>query len=119
MRAPITQVTEDIARVCHEANRAICQSYGDDSLVPWDDSTEEQRNSCMDGVRFHVMDPNADPAASHQNWMKFKLDAGWHHGPVKDEALKTHPCLVPYHELPVEQKTKDYVFKAIVHALNP
>jgi hypothetical protein len=73
----------------------------------------------MDGVRFHVFNPDADPAASHENWTKFKLGEGWVHGLVKDEENKTHPCLVPYSQLPPEQKVKDYVFRAIVHALNP
>ncbi|HUW44654.1 MAG TPA: RyR domain-containing protein [Dehalococcoidia bacterium] len=118
-RVPITQVTEDIARVCHEANRAICNAYDDNVQVSWDEASEEQRKSCEDGVRFHVFNPQADSAASHNNWMKFKLDDGWHHGPTRNEELKTHPCLVPYNELPAEQKVKDHVFKAIVHALNP
>lgn len=28
-----------------------------------------------------------------------------------------HPCLVPYAELPAEQRLKDDLFKAIVHIL--
>ena len=36
---------------------------------------------------------------------------------VKDAERKEHPCCVPYDALPVEQKTKDYLFRAVVHAL--
>jgi len=48
------------------------------------------------------------------NWMKEKLENGWTFGDVKDENLKTHPCMVSYSELPQLQRTKDFIFKAIV-----
>jgi hypothetical protein len=37
---------------------------------------------------------------------------------VKDPDAKTHPCILPYHELPLEQRLKDSLFMAIVHALH-
>lgn len=49
--------------------------------------------------------------------MAEKIKDGWVYGDVKDPELKTHPCLVPYNELPVEQKTKDTLFINIVHAV--
>jgi hypothetical protein len=36
---------------------------------------------------------------------------------VKDAELKTHPCLVPFEELPKFQQQKDRLFRAIVKAL--
>ena len=42
---------------------------------------------------------------------------GWKYGPVKDAQKKEHPCFLPYAELPPEQKAKDYLFRAVVHAL--
>jgi hypothetical protein len=39
---------------------------------------------------------------------------GWTYGQVKGAHAKTHPCCVPYEELPVEQRRKDALFKAIV-----
>lgn len=110
-------ITEEIAKVCHEANRAYCQALGDHSQPAWDEAPPWQRNSAMNGVRFHVENPEAGPEASHVNWMKEKLDDGWVYGETKDESVKTHPCLVPFHELPVEQQAKDYIFRAIVHAM--
>jgi hypothetical protein len=49
--------------------------------------------------------------------MKDKLEAGWVWGPVKSSENKTHPCLVPFEELPEFQKKKDKLFCAIVDAL--
>jgi hypothetical protein len=36
---------------------------------------------------------------------------------VKNPDAKEHPCFVPYDELPAEQRTKDYLFQAVVRAL--
>ncbi len=109
----------DIARVCHEANRAYCESIGDRSQKPWGEAPEWQIASALNGVKFHIANPDAGDAASHQNWMVEKLRDGWKHGAAKDETAKTHPCLVPFDHLPPEQQAKDRLFRAIVHALAP
>jgi hypothetical protein len=56
-------------------------------------------------------------SAQHEAWCDHKIADGWKYGPVKDAGKKEHPCLVPYDELPPEQKAKDYVFRAIVTSL--
>lgn len=107
----------DIARVCHEANRAYCKALGDESQLPWDGAPEWQRSSAVQGVRFILANDDAPPSASHDSWLKEKYATGWKYGPVKDADKKEHPCCVPYDELPVEQKAKDYIFGAIVRSL--
>ncbi len=106
-----------IARCCHEANRAYCQALGDLSQPNWDAAPDWQRQSAIDGVAFHVMHPDAGPEASHRAWMDSKIEAGWVWGPVKDAEKKTHPCITEFALLPREQQAKDYIFRAIVHAL--
>ncbi|MCP5244864.1 MAG: hypothetical protein H6937_02390 [Burkholderiales bacterium] len=106
-----------IARVCHEVNRAYCQSIGDDSQPSWEDAPEWQKKSAMNGVEFHLNNPDAGPDHSHNEWMKEKAADGWKYGLVKKPETKEHPCFVPYDELPVEQKSKDFIFRGIVHAL--
>lgn len=106
-----------IAVICHEANRAYCEALGDLSQLPWEQAPEWQQASCLQGVIFHMEHPEASPSASHDNWLAMKQANGWVYGPVKDEQAKTHPCCVPYDELPVEQRAKDYIFRAIVHAV--
>lgn len=107
---------EDIARVCHEANRALCAAFGDDSQKPWADAAEWQRTSAIEGVEYRRANPDGPPDAQHVAWMDAKLRDGWRYGAVKDEAAKTHPCIVPYAELPPEQRAKDHIFQAIVDA---
>lgn len=108
---------EDIARAAHEINRAYCQALGDESQPAWEDAPEWQRQSALKGVEFHVANPSAGPSHSHDEWLKEKAATGWKWGPVKNPDTKEHPCFVPYGELPVEQKAKDYLFRATVHAL--
>jgi hypothetical protein len=109
------KITE-IAKVCHEANRAYCACLGDKSQLPWIDAPEWQRQSAMTGVRFIIDNPSAGPSASHDSWLAEKERDGWKYGPVKDAGKKEHPCYVSYDELPVYQKAKDYIFGAIVRA---
>lgn len=110
---------EEIAEVCHEANRAYCQAIGDHSQLPWAEAPEWQRQSALNGVRLHASNPELGPQASHEAWMKEKLDTGWVYGLEKSPEHKTHPCLVPFDQLPREQQAKDYIFKAIVNTLIP
>lgn len=107
----------EIARVCHEVNRAYCASIGDLSQPAWEDAPEWQRQSAITGVKFTIDNPDAKPSASHESWLAEKKRDGWKYGPVKDPAKKEHPCFVPYEQLPAEQKSKDYLFQAVVRAL--
>lgn len=108
---------EAIAQVCHEANRAYCASIGDKSQVEWSVAPEWQRASAIDGVRFVMANPQAHESTNHENWLKLKETEGWKYGPVKDAEAKTHPCFVPYDELPKEQQLKDKLFRYIVLSL--
>ena len=107
----------DIAQVCHEVNAAYCAALGDDSQPHWNAAPQWQRDSACKGVAFHLANPDAGPDHSHNEWLREKEATGWRYGPVKDAEAKTHPCFVSYDELPTEQKAKDYIFRAIVHAL--
>lgn len=105
-----------IAKVCHEANRAYCAALGDLSQPSWEDAPDWQKQSAINGVQFHYANPMAQPSDSHVAWLAQKEADGWKYGPVKDPDKKEHPCFVPYDELPVEQRAKDYIFRAICHA---
>lgn len=110
---------EDIAKCCHEANRAYCETLGDASQRPWESAPEWQRVSAIDGVRFLLANPNAPDSASHDNWLAHKRADGWRYGPEKDAKKKTHPCFLQYDLLPKEQRAKDALFGAVVRALAP
>lgn len=109
----------DIARICHEANRGLCEANGDFSQRPWSNAADWQRDSAIKGVKFALDNPEAPGSAQHDAWMQDKLNDGWKYGPVKDENLKTHPCLVPFAQLPPFQQAKDHLFRAIVASMAP
>jgi hypothetical protein len=131
---PVQTLTiEEIAQVCHEANRALQaiqarheQEAGARATrapieptiavsPPWGELDQETRVSVVSGVEG-IVRFNYTPEQSHASWMRFKGSLGWTYGPVKDEAAKTHPCMVPYHQLPPAQRLKDALFGAIVRA---
>lgn len=103
-----------IAKAAHNANMAYCLSIGDTSQVPWDEAPENIKQSAVDGVEYHIKNPDVTPEQSHEKWLKFKEKDGWVYGEVKDAEKKEHPCMVPYDQLPVEQKSKYCIFKSVV-----
>lgn len=109
---------KQIARVCHEANRALTQILQDVPLQPrWNDAPEEMIRSSVQGVVWRLDNKTAPASAQHEEWMRAKLADGWTLGPTKDSALKTHPALIPYEKLTDGVKKKDAAFTALVLAL--
>ena len=115
MSTPEDVEIERIAKIAHEVNRGYCQALGDMSQTSWEDAPDWQKQSAINGVKFHLMNPAATPEDSHEIWMMEKVADGWKYGPEKDTFLKTHPCMVPYKQLLLSQRIKDYLFKAVVH----
>lgn len=108
----------DLAKICHDANKSLCEAQNDHSQTDWEKAPDWQRESAVNGVRFHIANPDAGTDDSHNSWMKEKVDDGWVWGPEKRPAVKEHPCIVPYDQLPAEQQAKDYLFRGIVHSLS-
>lgn len=108
-----------IAKICHQANKTWCEINGDNSQADadWDEAEDWQRESAIKGVKYRLDNPQAGEDSQHNAWMKDKVDAGWVYGETKDAELKTHPCIVPFHELSNVQQKKDYLFCAIVDVL--
>ena len=44
---------------------------------------------------------------AHDIWAAQRLADGWTVGPKRDDAVKKHPCLIPYAELPDSEKAYD------------
>jgi hypothetical protein len=106
-----------IAMVCHQANKAWCEANDDNSQKDWHGAEEWQRQSAIMGVEFRLNNPNAGKDAQHNAWMQDKINDGWVYGDVKDAVAKTHPCIVPFEQLPEFQQKKDALFCAIVDSL--
>jgi hypothetical protein len=103
-----------IARICHQANKAYCESINDYTQVDWELAPEWQHESTINRVKFNLDNINSHPKELHENWLREKLENGWKYGKVKNVEKKEHPCFVPYEQLPDSQKLKDLLFKNIV-----
>lgn len=108
---------EAIAEIAHETNRVYCRAIGDDSQQSWKEAHVWQRESAVMGVLAVQERPDVEPRDMHDSWMKHKVSEGWKHGSEKDVYNKLHPCIVPYDQLPIEQRRKDRLFLAVVKSL--
>ena len=43
----------------------------------------------------------------YEVWAQSRISQGWTYGPERNDALKHHPCLVPYEDLPEVEKAYD------------
>lgn len=106
-----------IAVCCHYANKAWCEVNGDHSQKSWTEAEQWQKDSAIKGVEFRLANPDAGKDAQHNAWMADKVADGWVYGEIKDAEAKTHPCIVPFDQLPEFQQKKDALFCAIVDSL--
>lgn len=44
---------------------------------------------------------------THEVWSRNRINDGWIWGERRDDEKRHHPCLVPYEELPEEEKEYD------------
>jgi len=129
--------TERVAATIHSRylERALASGIAAGSapaLVAWDRLPEEYRDAnlaqardvlaklSLIGVRAEPLDGSEEAPGftftaseldllarrEHQRWMDHKLSRGWTLGP-RDDARRTHPCLVPHDELPEAQRQRD------------
>ena len=103
-----------IAQMCHESNKVICEMFGDNSQVHWEDASEQIKASAISGVKYYL-EKRCTPEEQHADWKRFKAGQGYVYGEVKDDVAKTHPCMVEYSELPATQRVKDVIFQNTIN----
>lgn len=104
-----------IAQVAHESIKAFCDVSNELTNLRWDECPDWQKQSAIENAKF-VLDnqDNITDEMMHIQWMNDKLNNGWKYASIKDEMLKTHPCLVPFDELSEYQQIKDRLFINVV-----
>lgn len=108
---------EDIARVAHNVNTTYAyQTDGLGIYLDWEHTSDDQRQSMIRGVEAKLR-YDLTPEQQHQAWAEDKTKNGWTYGSIKDTEAKTHPCLVDYEFLPLDQRLKDHLFDAVVSSL--
>jgi hypothetical protein len=97
--------------------RALNNEFG--KLYPaWEHAGDDQQTTFIEGVRFHLNNPDMTPKETHDWWMEDKAAKGWTYGPVKDEVAKHHPSMIPYEDLSELERGKDVVFIELCRILS-
>ena len=109
---------KDVARIVHSVVREynILHNIPGDNFT-WYRMSPDYRISIEESVKREMENPAKSPAESHEKWLKARIDDDWVWGPHKSQEMKTHPCIVPYDELPPVQKFKDTIFSKMVALL--
>ena len=109
--------TVEIAKVCTNLNREFSNSMDLHSSPTWDNLSDEKRTSILKHVEFVILNITLSHIDYHEHWCAEKFNAGWVYGPRKDKVRLHHPCLVDYHELSEENRTKEAIFHSLVRVL--
>ena len=80
--------------------------------------TELSPENCAEACRrFREAEPERRESfrrIEHERWMRFHLLNNWRYDPVRDNAGRRHPLLLPYEQLsPEEQKKDDYSWELL------
>ena len=103
---------EQAALVCHAAHCAL-QAVQDQVLpssVNLDDLSVEVRRIVIEGVR--AARQGETPEQLHERWVRAMAALRWTWGPERDPENKRHPNMVPFWDLPPDERDKDELFAA-------
>jgi RyR domain len=109
---------EQISKFAYSVLSAYSESIGEKQKSDWKDLHSEKKQTFRRGVDAHMSNPDISEEQAHDLWIDEKLTQGWKWGMEKDEKKKEHPNMVPYNELPENQKAKSTIFKSIVNNLS-
>lgn len=109
---------EIAARAAHEAIRALQIAHNEEGIaLPWNEVAKDIRDSCKIGVQRVMDNPDVTSEELHASWIETKLSQGYKYGPVRNDELKEHHCLVPYDQLSPHDRSKDLIFRNVVKAV--
>lgn len=72
-------------------------NYNPQPIDTFDIQLPEELNPLLEAMAKNV----------HEIWAQERISQGWTYGEKRDDILKHHPCLVPYEDLPEEEKVYD------------
>lgn len=106
------EVLELAAALTHEANSLFRELLDPNAtIVPayFGLGTPAQQ-AIVDAVEYVREHADVTPEEIHEIWMRSKAAQGWTYGGELDYEKKTHPNLIPFHELTEDDQLKDKLF---------
>lgn len=84
--------------------------------------TEADRNTKLSLLFLSDTEIETMAKLEHERWAWEKRLKGFTYGEIRNDAIKKHPCLVPYYQLPELEKEKDRVlvkfYPSLLHDIN-
>ena len=109
-------IQKTIVDCCHNAWKEYMDSIGHAYVQI--EPTDEMKESILSGALFYIKGfregRKPTPQEMHDEWRRYKARDGWTYGGLKDVKKKEHPCMLPYQDLPKEERQKDEVFAMAV-----
>jgi hypothetical protein len=110
---------KQVAQVIHEANKAFGESIGESHHVSWEKTPESQKKISIGVVKNFIENKyKMTPEEVHKNWLEDKIKQGWKWGPGFNPITRLNPNLVPYDQLNLNEKMKDYLVRNIIAAFH-
>lgn len=100
----------DLAKICYEAVKSYAETQNDHHHRRWNNLAEEHKQTLVDGVLFHITNPEAGPEAAHLMRCSHLMEKGWRWGPVKAIEDRQSPLLVAFDNLSGVQQMKYLIF---------
>lgn len=82
-------------------------------IVPehWSDRDDEFKAQFLKVIERQCgNDKFASAEIAHDSWWREHERMGWKYGPERDPSAKVHPDMVPFDELPKDERDKDEIF---------
>jgi len=98
--------------IIYEATRLEAE-WSKRSIVPekFENRDDKFRKQFADIIREYIKQEKLPtPEEAHNSWVKSYIDMGWKYGKERDVVAKTHPDILPFEQLPKDEKDKDAIF---------
>ena len=111
--SPNPRSWEDLSPFLRQSNIAAADHLivkvrcllGDESLTELDADSMKKALLCWESMSAEQRDSLQE--MEHRRWMRFHQMYNWSYAPVRDNALRHHPLILPYEELSAAEQAKD------------
>ena len=103
-------------QIIYEATRLEAE-WSKRKIVPekWGKRDEKFRKQFVEIIDKYLLQAELPtPEEAHNSWVEAYKEMGWVYGEERDTENKRHPDMLPFYELPRDERDKDAIFLAVV-----